>query len=87
MHRLIAYLSALVMALSPLSATAGGLIRDAEIESTLRAYADPIFVTAGIPPEDVRLLMISDPAINAFVAGGLNLFIHTGLIRASQGPG
>ncbi len=86
MHKLTAYLSALFMALAPLTAYAG-LIRDAEIESTLRAYANPIFETAGIPADDVRILIVADPTINAFVAGGLNLFVHTGLIRTTKNPG
>lgn len=85
-QRITAMISALVMAAAPLAAQAG-LIRDAEIESTLRSYATPIFESAGIPPEDVRLLIVSDPSINAFVAGGLNIFIHTGLIRATSKPG
>lgn len=68
-------------------AYAAGLIRDAEIEHALRTYATPMLVSAGIPPEDVRILIINDPVINAFVAGGLNIFIHTGLIRAATKPG
>ena len=70
---------------APMTASAG-LIRDAEVESTLRLYANPIFEEAGIPPQDVRLLIVADPSINAFVAGGLNIFFHTGLIRATKNP-
>jgi predicted Zn-dependent protease len=86
MRKFTALLSAILIAAAPLVAQAG-LIRDAEIESTLRDYTNPIFESAGIPPEDVRILIISDPAINAFVAGGLNIFIHTGLILATTKPG
>lgn len=86
LRRLTATLSALLFALAPFAADAG-LIRDAEIEDTLRAYANPIFQSAGIPTEDVRIFIVDDPAINAFVAGGLNLFLHTGLIRATTKPG
>lgn len=64
-----------------------GLIRDAEIENTLQAYARPIFQAADIPPEDVRIFIVDDPAINAYVAGGLNIFLHTGLIRQASKPG
>jgi predicted Zn-dependent protease len=70
----------------PVTAEAG-LIRDAEIENTLHAYATPIFEAAHIPPEDVRIFIVSDPSINAYVAGGLNIFIHTGLIRQATKPG
>ncbi len=85
-RRFTAILAALTLAVAPMAAQAG-LIRDAEIEHVLRTYASPIFVSADVPPEDVRILIISDPNINAFVAGGLNIFIHTGLIRAATKPG
>lgn len=91
MRKLIALLTATAVAIAPISAIAqekpAGLIRDAEIESTLRAYADPILESAGIPAEDVRLFIVNSPRINAFVAGGLNIFIHTGLIRVTKKPG
>lgn len=90
-RRLIAAFTALSVACAPLGALAqekpAGLIRDAEIETTLRAYANPILESAGIPPEDVRIFIVSSPRINAFVAGGLNIFIHTGLIRVTKKPG
>ncbi len=85
-RRLTALLSALVFAVAPVAAQAASLIRDAEIEHTLRAYADPIFNAAGIPPEDVRVLIVDDPSLNAYVAGGLNLFLHTGIILAADNP-
>ncbi len=77
----------LLAALSvPLTAQAG-LIRDAEIENTLYTYARPVFESANITPESVRILIVSDPEINAYVAGGLNIFINTGLIRETKTPG
>ncbi len=84
--RIMALFSALLIAASPLAANAG-LIRDAEIEDTLRLYANPIFNAADVTPEDVRIFIIDDPSINAFVAGGLNLFLHTGLIKQAKTPG
>lgn len=62
------------------------LIRDAEIEHTLRSYTDPILHEAGIPPQSVRLFIVNDSRLNAFVAGGLNMFFHTGLITATETP-
>ena len=87
MRALSAMIFSLLAAIMPLQSHAAGLIRDAEIESTLRAYTHPILDAADIPDEDVRILIVSDPSINAFVAGGLNLFLHTGLIRATGKPG
>jgi predicted Zn-dependent protease len=69
----------------PLQAQAG-LIRDAEIENTLYSYGRPIFQAAEIPAESVRILIVSSPEVNAYVAGGLNIFINTGLIRETTKP-
>ena len=55
-------------------------IRDAEIEHIIRSYARPIFAAAGIDAEAVDIVLIKDASINAFVAGGMNLFLHTGLL-------
>lgn len=60
------------------------LIRDAEIEQTLREWTDPILEVAGLVPSDVGLYIINDPSLNAFVAGGQRIHLHTGLIMASD---
>jgi predicted Zn-dependent protease len=62
------------------------LIRDAEIEHTLRLYGDPIFKAAGVKPSSVHIFIVQDDSLNAYVAGGANLFIHTGLIEATDTP-
>src|SRR3546814_7573992 len=46
------------------------LIRDAEIESTIRTYATPLFQAAGLSPQGISLYLVNDRALNAFVAGG-----------------
>jgi predicted Zn-dependent protease len=60
-------------------------IRDAEIESTLYKLSDPIFQVAGLEGR-VDLYIIQDPTLNAFVAGGSNIFLHTGLIQELDKP-
>lgn len=55
-------------------------IRDAEIESLLREYTRPIFKAAGLSPSSIDVILIRNSAINAFVAGGQRMFIHTGLL-------
>lgn len=69
-------------AISPASAQ---LLRDAEIEQWIEDYSFPIFRAAGIPAEQVNILLIGDPTPNAF-AGGLNMGIHTGLITLADTP-
>ena len=67
-------------------AKAEGLIRDAEIEDTLRVWGEPLWEAAGLQPEDVSIYILDDPSINAFVAGGQNIFMHTGLLMAANRP-
>ncbi len=62
------------------------LIRDAEIEGLLRNMTRPIFKAAGINPGAVKVFIIADDRINAFVAGGQRIFIHTGLLTKSKTP-
>lgn len=62
------------------------LIRDTEIEETLRADADPVFLAAGVVPANVRLHIVGDKEINAFVSGGQQMFINTGLIVQTKTP-
>ncbi len=63
------------------------LVRDAESESLLRRLADPLLEEAGLSPENVSILIIRDPGINAFVAGGQKIFMNTGLLIRSRTPG
>ena len=62
------------------------LIRDQEIEDTLRLMSRPIFQQAGLSPQNVRFILVQNDALNAFVAGGQNIFIHTGLILETETP-
>ena len=62
------------------------LIRDTEAERVLRGYLDPILIVAGLQPESVRLHLVNDPSINAFVAEGQNMFLNTGILMALDTP-
>jgi predicted Zn-dependent protease len=63
------------------------LIRDAEIEATLQQIAGPIFDAAGLGRNSVRIYIVNDNQLNAFVAGGMNLFLNTGLIMRTENAG
>lgn len=81
-----------VLAPSPAAAQAGAgarvvTIRDAETENLIRSFAHPLFASAGIDPGLVRITLIQDRAINAFVSTGNRMFIHTGLIQTSGSAG
>lgn len=80
---------ALFTALTSLILPAAGqsLLRDAETEAILREFTDPILAAAGLVPEDVNIYIVNDSSLNAFVTGGQNIFIHTGLIIRADSPG
>ncbi len=62
-------------------------IRDAESENTIRNFATPLFKAAGLEPSAVKIYLVKDRALNAFVAGGQKLFLNTGLLMRSDNPG
>jgi len=72
---------------SPAAAQGISLIRDAETEEVLREFTDPLLVAANLDPRQVKIYLVQDPSLNAFVALGQNIFIHTGLILATETPG
>ncbi len=84
---LTALTSLLAVTLLAFPAHAVSLIRDAEIEHYLRDLSDPVFKAAGLTPENVRIFIVNNDAINAYVAGGSNIFINTGLLKEMENPG
>lgn len=61
-------------------------IRDAEIEHYLRSLGNPIFKAADLDTKSISLLIIQDSEVNAFVAGGMNIFFYTGLLLLTETP-
>ncbi len=72
--------------LLPFQALAQTLIRDAEIERTLDRMTAPILQAAGLSPSTVEIYILQDRDLNAFVAGGRNIFLNTGLIMKLDTP-
>jgi len=62
------------------------LVRDAEIENTIRAYAVPLLGAAGLNPGSTQVHLVNDRSLNAFVAGGQRIFVHTGLLQRAERP-
>ena len=63
------------------------MIRDTEIENTIRVYIAPLYEAAGLDPNAVKVHLVNDSTLNAFVAGGQRIFIHTGLLMRADSPG
>jgi predicted Zn-dependent protease len=65
-------------------ATAQSLLRDSETELLFKQISDPLIVAAGLDPGSVKVVLVNDPEINAFVAQGQVVYIHSGLLTASD---
>ncbi|KPU84194.1 peptidase M48 [Marinosulfonomonas sp. PRT-SC04] len=70
----------------PASIQAQTLIRDAEIEYALRRLAQPILNAAGLNSGQIKILVIKDSSLNAFVIDSQHMFIHSGLILKLKTP-
>jgi predicted Zn-dependent protease len=80
----LAMLIALSFAAVLQPAAAQSILRDAETEDLFRDMAKPLVEAAGLRPENVQVVLIGDGSINAFVAGGQIVYIHSGLLSAAD---
>ena len=74
----------LALLIAPAPAAAQSVLRDAETEAFFQDMAAPIVAAAGFNPRAIDLVLLNDPSINAFVAGGQAVYIHSGLISAAD---
>jgi predicted Zn-dependent protease len=59
-------------------------LRDSETEALFRDISKPLIEAANLAPASVRIVLLSDQDINAFVAGSQNVYVNSGLILASD---
>lgn len=74
----------IALLLAPVPVAAQSVLRDAETEAFFQDMAAPIVAAAGFNPHAIDLVLLNDPSINAFVAGGQAVYIHSGLISAAD---
>ena len=80
--RIAAILAATALTIQPVAAQS--ILRDAETEALLQDMATPLIAAAGLDPKNVDIVLINDSSINAFVAGGQAVYIHSGLINEAS---
>ena len=68
----------------PVAAQGISILRDAETEALLQDMTDPLAEVAGLGEGAVEVVLVNDNSINAFVAGGQRIYIHSGLIAAAD---
>lgn len=74
----VAIVVAAALAVQP--AIAQSILRDAETEAFFDEISEPLIRAAGLDPNNVDIALINDKSVNAFVAGGQTVYLHSGLI-------
>ncbi len=74
-----ALLATALVAAQPVAAQS--VLRDAETEQLLTDMVAPLVEASELEPGNVELVLINDASINAFVAGGQAIYVHSGLIN------
>jgi len=58
------------------------ILRDSETELLFADISKPLIKAADLDPKSVRVVLLNDPEINAFVATGQTVYIQSGLIQS-----
>ena len=80
--RLVPSIAALLtFLLLAMPAHAISLLRDADMEHALKQIAAPVLRAAGLNPNRVKILVVDEGTLNAFVVSNDAIFVHYGLIN------
>ena len=79
---LIAAVALLPVVMQP--AQAQSILRDAETEALFDDMSAPLIRAAGLRPSDVKIVLVGSDEINAFVAGGQVVYVHSGLVTRAD---
>jgi predicted Zn-dependent protease len=60
------------------------VLRDTETELLFKQMSEPLIRAGGLDPNSVRVVLLNDPEINAFVAQGQIVYIQSGLLEAAD---
>jgi predicted Zn-dependent protease len=86
MMRLFQFFAVILASLALMArpAMAQQILRDAETESFMADMSGQLVKAAGMEPKNVQVMVVNDPEINAFVAGGQYVWVHSGLIAQAD---
>ncbi len=65
---------------------AESLINDTEVESLLTEIVTPLATAAKISPNRMHIYLVDDDGFNAFVMGGEDIYVYTGLLKRVTTP-
>ena len=78
--RVKVFLIALIIILHASSAQSIGLLRDPDIEYGLQELANSILLASGLKSRGIKVLIVNDLSLNAFVIDSDHILIHAGLV-------
>ena len=83
MRKVFAFLIAVLFSVNALAMS---FINDTEIESVVTEIIEPIANAAGIAPSRLHVFIVKDDEFNAFVMGGEDVYLYTGLLSKIKNP-
>ena len=83
MKRILTFLFSIFFVFNAGAAT---LINDTEIEKEITEIILPIARAANIPENRLKIYIVRDDDFNAFVRGGEDVFVYTGLLKQIKNP-
>lgn len=83
MHKILVFLIS-VFFVAP--AVAASLINDTETERVIGRLVEPLARAANIPQDRMKIHIVDDDDFNAFVMGGEDIFVYTGLLKQIKTP-
>jgi predicted Zn-dependent protease len=60
------------------------ILRDTEAELMFKQMSQPLIEAAGLDPRSVKVVLVNDPEINAFVSQGQTVYVQSGLLEAAD---
>jgi predicted Zn-dependent protease len=82
--RLLAFVAALSLCAQQAAAQEASILRDSETERLLKDMVNPLVAAAGMQKDAIDVVVINDPSVNAFTAGGQVIYVNSGLINEAD---
>ena len=83
MRRIFVFLLSLIIAMPSMGAS---LINDTETERVIGKLVAPLARAANIPDGRMKIHIVNDDDFNAFVMGGEDIYVYTGLLKQIKTP-
>ena len=83
MRKIFVFLLSLIVAIPSMGAS---LINDTETERVIGELVAPLARAANIPDGRMKIHIVNDEDFNAFVMGGEDIYVYTGLLKQIKTP-